>query len=199
MAGTDSDGPPRGGRNQDASAADKHNGDGEAADISTKENAGLRALHELGRIIQRLWEEVEREGGATVTAREAGEMLDLHKTVSTNLPKAGSIDKRLHAIEQQVTALIKRLPTATKPTWAAVAAAAAPTTTSLGSATGLPGKSNAITIRPPKRRRASTADALQRRYSRRSEQRSPGRSPPNHYEVETSVSPWRLRSKRRLH
>jgi len=148
---TDGDGSLRGRRVQDAPAAGERNSNGEAEDISTKENASLRALHALGRVIQRLWEEVEREGGATVTAGEAGEMLNLHRTALENLPKASSVDKRLHAIEQQVTALTKRLPTVTKPTWAAVAAA--PITASFGSATALPSQRNAITIRPPQEER----------------------------------------------
>src|SRR5207248_4538959 len=90
---------------------------------------------------------VEREGEATVSARDANVLLDLHNMASQNLPKADSIDKRLDAIEKQVTVLAKKIPTATKPTWAAVLATAPPAM-GLGGTMAAPGKSNAITIRP---------------------------------------------------
>ena len=83
-----------------------------------------------------------------VTIEEATTLVDLHKSAVKHFPKAGSIDRKLDAIEKQVAALAKRVPAATKPTWATVAAAAT-TTASFGSAINLPGQNNAVTIWPP--------------------------------------------------
>ena len=90
----------------------------------------------------------EREGEVSVSVVEMAKLVDLHRTVSRSFTKANSIDKRLGAIEKQVMTLAKRIPTVTKPTWAAVTVAA-PVMTSLGRVMTPPSKSNAITIRPP--------------------------------------------------
>ena len=119
-----------------------------AANTSTTEIEGLKALQELGRVIQRLWEVGEREGEVSVSVVEMAKLVDLHRTVSRSFTKANSIDKRLGAIEKQVMTLAKRIPTVTKPTWGMVTAAA-PVMTSLGRVMTPPSKSNAITIRPP--------------------------------------------------
>jgi hypothetical protein len=75
------------------------------------ENEGLRTLRQLGREISQLWEVVEREGGVMVSATQATKMMELHQAVAGKfLGKPDSVERRLEAIEKQVTTIAKRLP-----------------------------------------------------------------------------------------
>jgi hypothetical protein len=97
-----------------------------AANTPTNEDEDLRALCQLGREISQLWEVIEREGGAMISAAQATRMMELHQAIASGLlSKIGGVKRRLGAIEKQVTAIAKRPPTRARQraTWAAVAAA----------------------------------------------------------------------------
>ena len=152
-----SDSPPRVTTSRVQNARNgQNNEDGGAEKTPINEDEGLKALHQLGCDIKRLWDEVEREGGVMVSGPQVARMLELHQTATKHTPKANSIEQRLGAIERQVTTIAKRLPSGTKqlttsPTWASVAAAPPLSVGSSfrGTLTVPNQNNNAITIRPP--------------------------------------------------
>jgi hypothetical protein len=132
-----------------------------AVETSTDKSEGLRALHE--------W---DASSGGYGSSDSKGSRQDGGSTQdSAQEPlRASGIDKRLHNIEKRVSALAKRLPTAPKPTYAAVAAAS--TTMSFGAL--------------EKATRSRSALMRKREASIPSEEPSQQQSSFNHYEVVTA-------------